>query len=232
MSREREPIQLVRIREEVGKPTQEEVDLVLNEFVGRFVRRDNPLSPEEKDKTLEQLRLAKLELERKGFSSTRVALSSGYIFLLKSHFLKEAETMLNDNAVQLFRFYYDYSLGFGALVGQIDESANKGHSSVDENISTYIFQRNVAFGLQRPTSEDADEYLHTSSRVLRNAESLKSDPTGFLLADEISRTIGQDKDFERSNVSVDYVIAGAEHARDLYKETYEIAGALYPAQSM
>lgn len=231
--REGDMHQLPGIREALGKPSKEEISFVLNsEFVkkhiGVFARGhlflDPSLAPEGTKKVLNNLRLINELFKQRGFVSSRAAACALYVLLVRKYFLTEAENGLNENSPRFFRFYYDFAVGFGAVVGKIGDAANKDHDRMDSHIAENVTD---IFG-QASTGEEAEKYLRTKADVAKNAELLKEDPTGFLLADHIVANIRQGGDFAKSNVSVEYAVAGAELARDLYRETHRIAAPLYP----
>lgn len=72
-------------------------------------------------------------------------------------------------------------------------------------------------------AQETEEYLKMRSSGAKSLEHLRDDPSGFMLMDASVGMVNVDSFQAR-----EYVTAGAELARDLYKILYEIAAPLYP----
>lgn len=218
--------QLPKIRQDLGLPPEEHFGM-LREYMESFIRIKPTLAPEVKRKVLDGLKSARTDLKQQGLAASRAAVSAAWVFSLKNQFLDEGVKMLRDDIPAVFILYYDYALGFGNVVGEISEAADKEHELTDKTIADSVVREIDTFGLQVSTGEAADRYLDMKSDVERNAKLLKEDPTGFLLADDIVNIIRQAKDFVGSDMVVEYVLAGAEDARSLYQQVYGIAGPFF-----
>lgn len=210
---------LLKIRQALGKPPEEEVSSVLTDFAPNFAHRSEPLTPEETQNNLGNLKLLKAKLEKKGLASSRAALCAVYISPIQDQFLTEAINWASKD-MSLVRFYWDYAFGFDAVTAQIKEAADEEYSNTDEAATALSRKPRVS------TGEEAGDYLSMRVEIIENARLLKKDPTALI--DHIINKLRQSVKSIGTYMSVEYVIAGAELARDLYKQAYEIAAPLYP----
>lgn len=211
-------------REQIGKPTQEEVTSVMQEMtpqihlgaVNDYLNNGEGLADLSKIKSEEK--------QERQIDLSRVALCASFILTRVGMPQSElSEEMLMNYDIRLFRFNFDFAAGVKAVAGIVISAEEEIAGREDE-------ARERVTLLDHPsTGEGADQYLNMVNEDRKPAELLKKDPTGvstidYLIAGIQNGTSPRICQFQTK----EYFLAGARTARDLYTRLYSIAAPLYP----
>ncbi len=227
---------LLKLRVAAGKPPSDEIDFVMREIVPP--ETSNILSKHvgNREKAFKALSgYQSVFQENKNLPRvSKPHLCASFLITNVYEVLYEvcwdmSKELSDSNKVRLFRFLYDFETGIGFSLSRIvdaeEEIAGKAEDGSTRRISAIGEKYGVPMGVQIET------YLGQRSADKESAGFLTKDPSGFsLMDDSVERAkTGLSSDIDPSQAT-EYIVAGAEVSRDLYKELYGIAAPLYPEQ--
>lgn len=223
----RERINLRIRRDEAGNPSQEQIDYVMQEVVP-LVRSGFIDGIGEPRRVFDDLSKFKLDEQKNGTSLSRPLLCAYTLFLYEvcDKFIGLARRADSENDIEQFRFFFDFGRGselvLHSIFGAEEGLSDRGEESRLEATSLASKMLDIS------TGEAAEGYLRMKRDETYSLGLLRQDPSGFLLLDSVVEKVKADSDFHIGLHTKEYVLAGAEVARDLYKKIYEIAAPLYP----
>ncbi|OGH24549.1 MAG: hypothetical protein A3B47_03650 [Candidatus Levybacteria bacterium RIFCSPLOWO2_01_FULL_39_24] len=219
---EKERADLKAIRISLGPPSTEERSYFVKNIIPKM-----HFAPEEFNEAIERLSEFKSTIEKHNINFSRPALCSKFIYVeMNGYFMDLIKEALNDKDMAGVRFRYDFLEGIERataiiLVGD-NELSEVGESNRLQSLSS---QENSDYAL----SEKAGAYIWSKTRARNYSNILIKDPSGFLLMDFGAEETQADLDSGLYGpLCREYVLGGAQLARDLYKEVYKIAAPLYP----
>jgi hypothetical protein len=223
-------LDLVIARMDSGKPSSEEVSYYLKEELGIL---KNILEQKlKKDDIIEELSDFKRAEEKKlSTSVSRVVFCIGFVAtIIQNNTNDKMLQSLDVGNLGDFRFLHDIEKGAALTLSSIFdaevEQSGKGEESRLDSIAEVSSEFNLDMG------DETELYLALKRNAINDAGYLARDLSGFSLADELverlktGTTTALIYDFE----SIKYISAGAELARDLYKQLYQISAPLYPQE--
>jgi hypothetical protein len=143
------------------------------------------------------------------------------------HYAQESTT--NKDLLPAFAFFYDFGNGIADPLQTLRraEQINAGVSVTDlfqERMNTLIELHSTLNLNTIPLGDQAEVFLKYTAKMKRAAESLKLDPSGFEYMKTYMENIRKDVGIEIFSLHIpEIVVAGAEHATELYKTIYPSA---------
>lgn len=221
------------IRGHVGNPSREEVILFMEKIFPPMRREYFEKIANHRDiaqKSLSEFRSAGEHALGKNLS--RTALCCNFALSISDGFEDIAKQELVKGKLAEFRFWFDLSMGMSLALGDVGDGEDELSDSGDELRLNFI-ARLSDLGKQNnkwSASEQADFYLKMKRRGEKYLRMFIKDSSGFSIVDsrveEIRKSVSEDV----RSLCPEYVLAGAEFARDLYKMIYGIAAPLYSEQ--
>lgn len=225
-----EELSLLKRRERAGIPSEEHISYVVqqnvpsvrSDIIARFRGEPN-------------ITLLKQLLERYKLGVQKnvgVNLSKPFLcatFLSRSlgdHLTSEARNAFNENDMGKFRFFYDFLTGLKqSLDRPVRAEAELSDVGEEGRLKVVSYEGDR---LKIPVEEQAEQYLNMREKDAESLKLLCKDDSGFLLMNDFAERVKTGSWHISAYQAKEYVLAGAELARDLYKELYEIAAPLYP----
>ena len=126
-------------------------------------------------------------------------------------------------------FCFNWDLYWGVLltVSSIPAAESEMSGEFDQTVAPPLSETCKALDLS--VAKEVEEFLELKDSAKEGSQSLKKDPTGLSLVNSwVERFRSGDERVVANYHSKEYVLAGAELARDLYEKFYQIAAPLYP----
>ncbi|MDP3988479.1 MAG: hypothetical protein Q8P80_05055 [Candidatus Levybacteria bacterium] len=133
-----------------------------------------------------------------------------------------------------FSFYYDLFFGMSATASQIVFAEEQLRDSFDDKLASLIpIISDMAMGKKKPPSieDETGRYLYIKESSKENLRIMMGDPTGLNIFSIWIERFKKDPGSIGPSQSKEYVIAGAELGRDLYKGFYQIAQQYFPKRA-
>lgn len=200
------------LRQNVGSPSVKEAQIMLNVF-SQSIRMPlmNNMARQEK-----AILNAFIQSEEK--TSPVIFCASHALVVEKKLFNMAGKAFYNGEKEQ-FRLFFDTAEGFNILAALIlaeKELTGTGEEYRLEKMASI----DKEFGLSE--SEAMETYLRIVKFDTDLLKFLQKDNSGTSLVNHLSDTIKSDFKLRSDFISTDYLSAGAELARDLYRKMYQI----------
>ncbi len=139
-------------------------------------------------------------------------------------FDEQMQNFFKQKKTPLFRLFYDVTVGMQGVLSPIEAAEEEIRGNFDNMVSEML-----PLETKQSVPLSVEKYLSIRKGFEKISGLLKIDTTGFSLVDAYVESIKRQemplvKDFQ----SREYVVLGAEFARDLYKTTYQAIASLYP----
>lgn len=213
-------------RAQIGRPLPREIILTLNTILPSV--KKNLSEKLSGDGVREQLMEFKLNVEKNlGIGLSRSSLCANFIYSRAESLLWNREEAVNKQIFEQedeesFRFFYDFLEGLGLVLGPLVAVENQ---DICEKVTiAQLSCISEAFDIS--VSDEVDCYLSIKDSDRFVSELLGKDHSGFLAVDILTGKIKADR--ENLFSAKEYILAGAETARDLYKKLHRIIELLYP----
>ena len=217
--------ELMAIRQQVGKPTQEEVDWVMQEILPQVGLIEAGESYSGSEDGLSALSEYKSRREQEtGVPLSRTALCANFLLIEVGMPITEvSRKTYEDGHIKIFRFFFDFATGIKSAAGRIIAAENEIAGTEDD------LRARVSWEINPSVGEGADTYLHMKREDDKAAKVLIKDFTGFEIIDDLIARI-KTKSFPHITPyqPTEYFLAGAEAAKTFYAKLYEMSGSLYP----
>lgn len=225
----KEVFQYMSERQTVGKPQGEEITRYLQVF-SRLRHDDLGVLSNNRDAVSEELSVFKDYLQaQEGVTPSRLFLCADYVRVaIFEKYIKFADTFLQEGDIPSFRFFFDTGFGISNVCGRLMAGELGVGGEADEFITRYISEESEVIDPKDPIGSAVEEYVTVTGDVSKTSRFLREDPTGFSALDTFIAELKKGSGIQESVQAEEYILAGAELARDIYKELYEIAYSLYP----
>lgn len=216
---------LTEKRKEAEKPSQEQINLVMQKK-WPSLKSDIMCIFGEESEILKYFRQCKSGMEK----NVRKRMSRPLLCatILNRHLtdwsIDEARVADSKGNKEKFIFLFDFAIGSQLVLTSIiraeDELSDRGE---DQRLQVSSYMNKTP---NKPTSKMTKEYLYMKREDDGLLRLLLKDPSGFLLVDSLVKRAETDTALLDFCVK-EYLLAGAETAGDLYKKFYKIAAPLY-----
>ena len=218
-----------KLREKAGKPSQMEINSVMQKVFPVLRPKMVETYAGDKEKAFKELSEYKLANEQRlNCPLSRPELCASFLLVnFGDAYGKTAEHAFDQGNISLFRFFFDFSLGIKLTSACIMSAQDEAAGAMDDIDSKVVSHTGKTFDLSAGT--EADYYLYMKREEARSLRFLHNDPSGFsLMDDSVIRIEAESFPGIISSQPKEYILAGAEITRDLYKQLYEITAPLYP----
>lgn len=225
MGRERELIfELTVRRQYVSAPSKEEINKVLEKVANRLRYEALHVIIWDRQETLDFFDFEEPRVNRSKLALCAAVLKVVIFKKSMEWAMKRAEKAFYADNESAFGFHFDFGMGLGSVFGILlaTEAEIAGHADnviVEHQAQAERFL-DQTLNLKTSPGGQAENYVRAKRELAIDAELLKKDPTGFLLVDSYVSKLKQSS--PDPHQTKEYVVAGAELARDLYKMLYEI----------
>lgn len=207
-------VDLKRIRKLVGVPSSKEIEDMQRYFHPRVKSMCQKVITEGKDIILASYSQNRANFSIPGFCAT-------VLKQVRDQLLGKAEENINEGKAGNFRYIFDFAFGFGLPANRV-LAAEGELSGIGEETRLRILAHQSE-NYDTPITEEADTYLFMKKFDGEALRLLIKDKSGLELIDNLINKIKSNSSAEdMGGMSKEYVLTGAELARDLYRQLYEI----------
>lgn len=213
---------LAAVRERVGKPPPEEVQVYLHTA---FTPAMDEAAVAMKNPKNVRLRLDDFKADMLQETSQEPSLPDLCATYITTNIFEPYKTAafesLQRNDIPSFRFFYDFAMGIAEVTSRIYEAEEQRNGRTQElfHVSRDSIEQVID---ARYLDTRADAYVLVEERARTAAQVLEEHEDGFASIDEVLEELESGKPLESLAQSKDYVLAGARYATFLYKHSLRI----------
>lgn len=221
---------LKAIRKSVGEPSSEEIGKMRGEFPKVKSVCENAIAIS-KDIILTSFSQNRTNFSIPGFCATVLVKQIRDRLLVKAEEIIN-EIDINEKNVEDFRYIFDLAFGFGLPLNRVLAAEGELSDGGEESRLRILAYQSENYGI--PVTEEVDTYLFMKKFDSDALKLLIKDKSGLELIDDLINKIKSNSSVEDMGItdgmSKEYVIAGAELARDIYRQLCQMIDPSVPPE--